>query len=276
MITSDNIKNRITMISEMKNESTFQILEYDSLQGAGDLNTALQIKLMKDSGIRLKQIRIILDDSSVKIESGALSYMKGNIDIITKTGGIVGLGKKLFSNKVTGESMFKPILSGTGEVFLEARFGYFTLIELEDEEIIIDDELFYACEKGVEVEPIMQKNVSSMIFGKEGFYQTKLRGSGIVVLEIPVPEKEILRCKLFRDTLKIDGNFAILRSANIDFTVEKSGTTLIGTAINGEGLLNVYNGTGEVWLVPTASIYENLKESGLKDLKYINEYDLEE
>ena len=255
------------MVSEMKNESTFQILEYDSLQGIKDLNTALQIKLMKDSGIRLKQIRVILDDSAIKIEAGALSYMKGNIDIVTKTGGIVGLGKKIFSSKVTGESTFKPILRGSGEVFLEARFGYFTLIELEDEEIIIDDGLFYACEEGIEVEPTMQKSVSSMLFGKEGFYQTKLSGSGIVVLEIPVPEKEILRCKLFRDTLKVDGNFVILRSGNIEFSVEKSDVTLLGSTINGEGLLNVYNGTGEVWLAPTESIYENLREGGLRDFK---------
>ena len=276
LITSENIKNRITMISEMKNESTFQVLEYDSLQGASDLNAALQIKLMKDSGIRLKQIRIILDDSAVKIESGALSYMKGNIDIVTKMGGIVGLGKKLFSSKVTGESMFKPILRGTGEVFLESSFGYFTLIELEDEEIIIDDKLFCACEEGIDVNPIMQKNISSVLFGNEGVYQSKLSGSGIVVLEIPVPEKEILRCKLFRDTLKVDGNFAILRSANIEFTVEKSGTTLIGTTINGEGLLNVYNGTGEVWLAPTISVYDNLREGGLKDLKDFDEDTLDE
>jgi len=272
LIASENIKNRLTMTSEMKNESTFQILEYDNLQGAMDLNTALQINLMKESSIRLKQVRIILDDSKVKIESGSLSYMKGNIEIVNKTGGIIGLGKKFLSSKVTGESMFKPILRGTGEVFLEPSFGHFTLIELEDEEIVIDDELFYACEEGIEVEPVMQKSVSSMIFGKEGIYQTRLRGSGIVVLEIPVPEKEILRCKLFRDVLKIDGNFAILRSGNIEFTVEKSGTTLIGTALNGEGLLNVYRGTGEVWLVPTDSVYTSLKQRGLKDIdKEIND-----
>ena len=114
----------------------------------------------------------------------------------------------------------------------------------------------------------MHKNVSSLIFGNEGVYQTKLSGSGIVVLEIPVPDKEILRCKMFRDTLKVDGNFAILRSSNIEFTVEKSGTTLIGTALNGEGLLNVYRGTGEVWLVPTKAIYDELKEKGLKELVY--------
>lgn len=73
---------------------------------------------------------------------------------------------------------------------------------------------------------------------------------------------------MFRDTLKVDGNFAILRSSNIEFTVEKSGTTLIGTALNGEGLLNVYRGTGEVWLVPTKAIYDELKEKGLKELVY--------
>lgn len=272
MITSQNIKNRLTMISEMKNESVFQILEYDDLQGARDLNTAMQLNLMKSSSIKLKQVRIILDDSAIKIEAGALSYMKGNIDIVTRSGGLIGMGKKLFSNKVTGESMFKPILRGTGEVFLEPSFGHFTLIELEDEEIIIDDGVFFACEESIEIEPIMQKSISSLIFGNEGVFQSKLSGSGIVLLEVPVPEKEILRCKLYRDVLKVDGSFAVLRSGNIEFTVEKSGTTLVGSAINGEGLLNVYRGTGEVWLVPTKSVYEDLNTRGLsefnKDLNY--------
>lgn len=275
MIISQNIKNKLTMIDEMKNESVFQILEFDDLQGARHLNTAMQLNLMKSSSIRLKQVRIILDDSAVKIESGTLSYMKGNVEIETKTGGLIGIGKKLFSNKVTGESMFKPILRGTGEVFLEPSFGHFTLIELEDEEIIIDDGLFFACEDSVEIEPVMQKSISSLIFGNEGIFQSKLSGSGIVILELPVPEKEILRCKLYRDDLKVDGSFAVLRSGNIDFTVEKSGTTLVGSAINGEGLLNVYRGTGEVWLVPTKSVYEDLNTNGLNEFNRKIEYEPE-
>ncbi|WP_459836488.1 AIM24 family protein [Clostridium carnis] len=266
MRTSVNINNKLTMISEMSNDTIFQILEYDDLEGASDLNTSMQIDFMKKSKVKLRQVRIILDDSAVKIESGSLSYMKGNIEIVNKTGGVIGLGRKFFSSKVTGESMFKPVLRGTGEVFLEPTFGHYTLIELEDEEIIVDDGLFYACEESIEVEPIMQKTVSSIIFGNEGLYQTKLKGSGIVLLEIPVPEKEILRCKMFRDTLKVDGNFSILRTSNITFTVEKSSTTLIGTAFNGEGLLNVYRGSGEVWLAPTKAVYNKLMDGGLKDI----------
>lgn len=276
MITSQNIKTKLTMISEMKNESVFQVLEYDDLQGARDLNTSLQLNLMKSSAIRLKQVRIILDDSAIRVEAGALSYMKGNVDIVTKSGGLIGMGKKLFSSKVTGESMFKPLLKGTGEVFLEPSFGHFTLIELEDEEIIIDDGLFFACEESIEIEPIIQKSISSLIFGNEGVFQSRLKGSGIVLLEVPVPEKEILRCKLYRDVLKVDGSFAILRSGNIEFTVEKSGTTLIGSAMNGEGLLNVYRGTGEVWLVPTKSVYEDLKDKGLNEFNKDIDYEVEE
>ncbi|MDB2123641.1 AIM24 family protein [Clostridium paraputrificum] len=265
MRTSMNIQNKLTMLSEMRNDSKFQILEFDRLEGATDVGTALGLQIMNDSGIKLRQVRIILEDSSVKLESGALSYMKGEIEIKTKTGGVVGLGKKFLNSKLTGETMFKPTYEGTGEIFLEPSFGQFALIELEDEEIIVDDGLFYACEEDVEVGAAMQKSVSSMLFGNEGIYQTSISGSGIVVLEIPVPESEIFKCKLFNDTLKVDGNFAVLRTSNIKFTVEKS-SSLIGSVTNGEGLLNVYSGTGEVWLLPTMSIYQDLRLEGLNSL----------
>ena len=265
MRTSMNIQNKLTMLSVMRNDSKFQILEFDRLEGATDVGTALGLQIMNDSGIKLRQVRIILEDSSVKLESGALSYMKGEIEIKTKTGGVVGLGKKFLNSKLTGETMFKPTYEGTGEIFLEPSFGHFALIELEDEEIIVDDGLFYACEEDVEVGAAMQKSVSSMLFGNEGIYQTSISGSGIVVLEIPVPESEIFKCKLFNDTLKVDGNFAVLRTSNIKFTVEKS-SSLIGSVTNGEGLLNVYSGTGEVWLLPTMSIYQDLRLEGLNSL----------
>lgn len=265
MRTSMNIQNKLTMISEMRNDSRFQVLEFDRLEGATDIGTALGLQIMNESGVKLRQVRIILEDSAVKLESGALSYMKGDIDIKTKTGGVVGLGKKFLNSKLTGETMFKPTYEGTGEVFLEPSFGHFALIELEDEEIIVDDGLFFACEEEIEVGAAMQKSVSSMIFGNEGIYQTSISGSGIVVLEIPVPESEIFKCKLFNDTLKVDGNFAVLRTSNIKFTVEKS-SSIIGSATNGEGLLNVYSGTGEVWLLPTKSIYMDLKVRGLAEL----------
>ena len=267
MRSSLNFTNKLNKLAEMQNDSIFQILEYENLEGATDVETALGLNIMRKSGIKLKQIRIVLDNSSVILEPGVLSYMKGNIKISSKTGGVFGLGKKIISSKLTGETTFKPTYSGNGEIFLEPSFGNFALIELEDDEIIVDDGLFFACESSIEVGVSMQRNISAALLGDEGFCQTRISGSGIVALEIPVPESEIFKCVLIDDTLKVDGNFAILRTGNIEFTVEKPSKSIIGSVTSGEGLVNVYRGSGEVWLIPTKSVYYDLKLKGLAQMR---------
>ncbi len=261
MRTNINIKNNTKVISEMLNDSLFQVVEFESLRGAKNLKTAMGIKYMQDAGVSLKQVKIVLQESGVKLQAGALSYMKGDIKIKNKLGGPVGIGKKLFASKVTGETVVKPTYAGTGEIYLENSFGHYALLELDDEEIVVDDGLFLACEDTVKVDITMMKSVSSMVLGGEGLFQLKLSGSGIVVLEMPVPETEIVRIKLFNDRLAVDGDLVVLRSGSVDFTVEKSGSTLIGSAINGEGLVNVYEGVGEVWLLPTRDVYDEIEET---------------
>lgn len=267
MRSSLNFTNKLSKLAEMENDSIFQILEYENLEGATDVESAFGLNIIRESGIKLKQIRIALENSSVILEPGALSYMKGNIKISSKTGGVLGFGKKLISSKLTGETVFKPTYSGTGEIFLEPSFGNFALIELEDDEIIVDDGLFFACESSVEVGVTIQRNLSAALLGDETLCQTKISGSGIVALEIPVPESEIFKCILIDDTLKVDGNFAILRTGNIEFTVEKSSKSIVGSVTSGEGLVNVYRGSGEVWLVPTKSVYSDLKSKGLNKMR---------
>lgn len=267
MRSSLNFTNKLSKLAEMENDSIFQILEYENLEGATDVESAFGLNIIRESGIKLKQIRIALENSSVILEPGALSYMKGNIKISSKTGGVLGFGKKLISSKLTGETVFKPTYSGTGEIFLEPSFGNFALIELEDDEIIVDDGLFFACESSVEVGVTIQRNLSAALLGDETLCQTKISGSGIVALEIPVPESEIFKCILIDDTLKVDGNFAILRTGNIEFTVEKSSKSIVGSVTSGEGFVNVYRGSGEVWLVPTKSVYSDLKSKGLNEMR---------
>jgi len=45
---------------------------------------------------------------------------------------------------------------------------------------------------------------------------------------------------------------AIAWSGSLNFTVEKSSKSLIGSAVSGEGLVNVYRGTGSILTAPTA------------------------
>lgn len=82
MITTININNRMTMISEMENDSIFQVLKYENLQVGSNLKISINIKSIIESGITLKQVRIILNNNAVKIQLGTLSFMKGNISTI--------------------------------------------------------------------------------------------------------------------------------------------------------------------------------------------------
>lgn len=66
-----------------------------------------------------------------------------------------------------------------------------------------------------------------------------------VALECRCPEEELIEI-----TLRIDGNYAIAWSEDLRFTVEKSGKSLLGSAVSGEGFVNVYSGTGRVLLMP--------------------------
>jgi uncharacterized protein (AIM24 family) len=263
----DFTKNTKTLIMEMKNDNVkFEIFEWEELKGGGSISDSVSLFFLKEGKVTLKEAKITLNNSSVNLEAGALYYQKGDLEIESKAGGVLGLGKKLLKSMATGETVFKPKYTGTGEITLEPTFGHYALVELENETIIVDDGVFYACEAGIEVGAAAMKNISSAALGGEGLFQTKLSGSGIVLLEIPVPQTEIIEYKLENDTLKVDGNFAILRNGNINFTVEKSTKSLIGSATSGEGLLNVYRGTGIVWLVPTKPVYDSLRYFGISGM----------
>ena len=64
--------------------------------------------------------------------------------------------------------------------------------------------------------------------------------------------RSLIEIELENDELKIDGNLAVCWSSNLDFTVERTTKTLVGSAVSGEGLVNVYRGTGRVLMSPVA------------------------
>jgi uncharacterized protein (AIM24 family) len=72
-------------------------------------------------------------------------------------------------------------------------------------------------------------------------------------VESPSPKEELIEIELNNDVLRVDGNMAIAWSGSLEFTVERSGKTLIGSAASGEGLVNVYRGTGKVLMSPVAA-----------------------
>lgn len=254
-------RENIRIIDSAQHGGTkIEIMEYGKLMGSTNTNSAINLYYMDKQNIRAKQAAVYLENDSVSLEPGAMSYFRGNIEMVSgvTAGNMLG---RVFSSMTTGESVAQPEYKGTGCIVLEPSFKHFLLLDLDNEDIIVDKGMFYCAQGSVEVKPIAQKNISSALLGGEGIFQIGLRGTGLVVLECTVPACEIDIIELNNETLKVDGNFAILRSGNIQFTVERSAKTLIGSAVSGEGLVNVYKGTGSVWLAPSIKIYDTLNNA---------------
>jgi uncharacterized protein (AIM24 family) len=115
---------------------------------------------------------------------------------------------------------------------------------------VIEDGLFLACESTINISVVARSNLSSAVLGGEGLFNCALFGNGVIALESPVPASEIIVVDLNNDQLKIDGNMAIAWSSSLQFTVEKTTKSLLGSAASGEGLVNVYRGTGRVMIAP--------------------------
>ena len=102
---------------------------------------------------------------------------------------------------VTKEAAIMPRYRGTGQIYLEPSFSHFLIYRLGGEEVVADKGMFYCGQGTLDVGSAMQKNVSSALFGGEGLFQTRIRGTGICVLESPVPADEVLRIDLKDETL---------------------------------------------------------------------------
>lgn len=250
-------RQNIEIIDSSENPNfRVEVMQYNKLLGSQNAYTAQALYFMEKQNIKVRQIACYLTNSSVKMEPGAMSYFQGNIEMVSgvTVGNAVG---RFFTSRVTGERMAQPEYTGTGIVVLEPSFKHFIVLEMQQgEQIIVDKGMFYAAEGTVNISPVMQQSISAALGGGEGIFQILITGPGIVILECAVPMDEINIIEMENDCVKVDGNFAVLRSANLAFTVERSARSLIGSAVSGEGLVNVYRGTGQLWLAPTLKVYK--------------------
>lgn len=229
----------------------FSVLEYTrDLSVTPD--TAIRSYYCDKTNIRKRQVACQLQGGSgVMLQKGAMQWMVGNVKMTTGIKGVGDFVKKAARGKVTGESAIKPEYIGNGLILLEPTYKYILLLEVSEwGKIVIDDGLFLACDASLKHSTVMRSNISSAMAGNEGLFNLALEGDGVLCLESRVPKEELIEVTLNNDTLKIDGNLAVAWSSSLEFTVERSGRSLIGSAASGEGLVNVYRGNGKVLMSP--------------------------
>lgn len=230
----------------------FQVIEYDRDLSVSP-ESAQREYFMDKMNVRRRQLVCDLSKTGgVTMQAGAMQWMAGRVEATT---GIKGAGdflSKAVRGKVTGESAIKPEYVGDGVVVLEPTYKHLILMDLNDWNggVVLDDGLFLACESQIKHKAVMRSNFSSAAAGGEGLFNLGLSGRGVFCVESACPLEELVIVDLENDVLKIDGNYAVAWSSALNFTVERSGKSLIGSAASGEGFVNVYRGTGRVMMQP--------------------------
>ena len=246
-----------------KSIGNFHVLEYVQDASVSPMN-AMNEYFMSKMGVRRRQVVIDIDkDHSAIIQAGAMQWMGGNVQATSGVKGIGDLLGKAIKGAVTKETAVKPEYVGEGCLVLEPTYKYIILADIGKwgpAGMTIEDGMFLACDANVKSKVVARKNLSSAVLGSEGLFNLSLQGNGVAALESNVPEDELIEVILENDELKIDGNLAVCWSSNLEFTVERSTKTLVGSAVSGEGLVNVYRGTGRVLMcpvAPTTSLFES-------------------
>jgi uncharacterized protein (AIM24 family) len=198
----------------------------------------------------LKMVRVELQNSAFRYESGGMYYMRGNLEIEANLPSAGGFLKSM----VTKEHAVKPVIRGSGTVYLEPTFGEFTVLDLKGEEWILDKGAYYASEMGIEIGVFTNKAFTS-IFSGEGFFQTRIAGYGKVMVASNGPLELV---ELNNEKLVVDGSFAVARTAGINFSVAKATKGMFSSWTSGEGIVNTFTGTGKIYIAPVANRYITL------------------
>lgn len=238
-------------VKPIEQKGAFTVLEYQKDMSVMPSN-AMTAYYCNEMNVRKRQVVCNLSKAPITLQAGAMQWMAGDVNATTGIKGVGDLFGKAIRGSVTGESAIKPEYKGTGTLVLEPTYKYILLVNVGDwgGSIVLDDGLFLACEAQLKHKAVARSNFSSAVAGGEGLFNLGISGNGVLCLESPCPQEELVEVSLENDVFKIDGNMAIAWSGSLDFTVERSGKSLIGSAASGEGLVNVYRGTGKVWIAP--------------------------
>ncbi len=215
-----------------------------SLQGRGE------------SGIRYKIIGTVLQAAVIEMdpghmifsESGGMSWMSGNVQMNTNTGGGIG---SMFKRAISGESLFIvdfTVAGGTGLIGFSSEMpGKIVPLHLAPgQQIIMQKDAFMCAEKSVQLEMHFRRKLGAGLFGGEGFVLQKITGPGVAFVEL---DGEVVEYVLQPgQVMKVDTGHIAMFEPSVSFDIEMI-RGFKNILFGGEGLfLATLRGPGKIWL----------------------------
>lgn len=199
-----------------------------------------EFEVIEREGLNL--VKASLNSETVRTESGAMYYMRGNLKMESKMPSAGGFLKSM----MTGETIFRPTYTGTGELYLEPSFSSFHIFDCGGKEWLVQAGAYWASEEHVKLDIHRDKVMTSFMSGKGVLnFWTKVKGQGKVVVVAQGPVEKI---ELNNDRLVVDGQFAVAWENSLKYKIERATKSFLGSATSGEFLVSTYTGTGTVFL----------------------------
>ena len=194
----------------------------------------------------MRFVEIHLNHEMVRVESGALSYLTGNVSIHSRFAPSLGAVVK---SLLADEAIYRPTYTGTGVVTLESSLGGYHVLDLHGESWILERGAYWASEGSVDV-GYHREHVLTSLWAGEGpvYMQTRVRGHGKVVLRTCGPVEEIDLSDGKR--VAAEGKFVVARTGDVTFTVRRPTKNFFGRFTSGERFVRSYVGTGRLLINP--------------------------
>jgi uncharacterized protein (TIGR00266 family) len=196
------------------------------------------------SGDNMQALVIDLQGETIRAEAGAMLYKSPSIKMDAKLdGGLLGGLKR----KLTGESLFIPYFTGTGQVAFAAPYpGHIVEFDLQNRSILCQRDAFLCATQGIDISIALTKKLGAGFFGGEGFILQKLTGTGKVWLHAG---GNLIKWQLeVNQTMQIDTGCLVAFDESVIYDIQLAGD-IKNVLFSGEGIfLTTVTGPGEVIL----------------------------
>jgi len=194
----------------------------------------------------MRYVDVHLNHEVVRLEPGALSYVKGEIAMHSH---LVPSIRDVVTSFLSGESAYRLTCTGTGIITLESSLGGFHAFRLNGESWILEQGTFWAAEGAIDVKFHHERTLTAFWAGEGLVYlQTKISGYGQALITTRGPIEEITLEK--GQEFVAEGKAVVGRTADVTFRMRRLTKNRLGRFTSGEGLIRAYRGPGRVLLNP--------------------------
>lgn len=186
----------------------------------------------------MRQVRIEIDQETVRTRRGALSNLQGDISV---TAALPGPGD-LFRSMFTGEARVRPSYSGSGSIHLQPSLGGYHMLGVEDERWILEPGVFWAAESSVRL-GLYRERIFPSLWAGDGLlvWKTTVDGVGDVAINAPGPVEVVT---LENSELRVQGRLVLGRTDGLRFYSRRA-SSFLRSFLVGQRRLRVYRGTGK-------------------------------